>query len=102
MCKVYKMCSIHGLTRIVETGLYGFLASGRYRIFATYRKDSSLQQYLTASSHHRYVIGHNSHSFPETAGICTRIHLLVPVENIEEIKLGYNCGMKIVDLKNIS
>ena len=99
---MYKMCSFHGLTRNVETVRYAFLASDRARILATYRNDSSLEQYLTASSHHRYAIADYSHSFPEIVGICIRIHFRVPVENNKEIQLGYNCGMKIVDLENIS
>ena len=35
-------------------------------------------------------------------GICTRIHLWVPVESIKEILMGYNCGMNILDYENIS
>ena len=65
--------------------LYVFLASGRSRNATTYREDSSLQQYLTASSSHRYTIANYSHLFPEIVGICTRICLRVPIENIKEI-----------------
>ena len=99
---MYKMCSLHGLTKNVETVLYAFLASDRSRILARYRKESSSQLYLMASIHHHCAIADYSHSFPEIAGICIGIHLRVPVENIKEILLGYNCGMKIVDLENIS
>ena len=65
--------------------LYVFLASGRSRNATTYREDSSLQQYLTASSSHRYTIANYSHLFPEIVGICTRIFLRVSIENIKEI-----------------
>ena len=43
---------ISGLTKNVETALYTFRASGRSRNPTANRKDSSLQQYLTASSRH--------------------------------------------------
>ena len=82
---MYKKRSFHGLTRNGETVLYTFLASGRSRNPTTYRKNSSLRQYLTASSCHHYAIADYSHLFSEIAGICTRTHLRVPVENIKEI-----------------
>ena len=53
---MYKKCSFHGLTRNGETVLYTFLASGRSRNPTAYRKNSSLRQYLTASSCHHYAI----------------------------------------------
>ena len=46
-----------------------------------YRKGSSLQLYVMASSCHCCAITDYSHSFPEIVGICTRVHLWVPVES---------------------
>ena len=82
---MYKMCSFHGLSRKVETVLYTFLASGKSRNSTKYRKDTSLQQCLMASSRHRSAIADYSHLFPEVVRICTRIHFRGPVENIKEI-----------------
>ena len=79
------MCNFYGLARNVETVFYAFLASGKSRNAAAYRKDSSLRQYLLASSRHRCAIADYSHLPPEIVGICTIVHLWVPVVNIKEI-----------------
>ena len=79
-----NMCSFHELTRKVETVLYAFLAIGRSRNHTTYMKDSSLRQYLTASSRHRCPIADCSHLSPRIVGFCTRVRLLIQVENAKE------------------
>ena len=65
--------------------IYAFLASSISKNPALYIKDSSLQQYLTASSRHRCVIADCSHLSPDIIGLWTKIHLRVSVEIIKEI-----------------
>ena len=79
------MCSFHGLTKNVETVLYAFLASGRSRNRAAYMKDSSLQQYSMASSCNCCAIADCCHLSPEIVDICSRVYLLVQVENTNEM-----------------
>ena len=39
----------------------------------------------TASSRHHCALADYSHLSPEIVGICTRVHLPVPVKNIKKI-----------------
>ena len=68
----------------IKTVLYAFLASGRSRNHAAYMKDSSLQQYITATSCHHCFIADSSQLSLEIVGFCTRVRLLVEVENTKE------------------
>ena len=82
MCKI---CSFHGLISKLETVLYAFLASGRSRNPTAFMTDSSLRQYLTVSSSHHNCAIHITAISPEIVRICTRVHLQILVENIQEI-----------------
>ena len=84
MITMSNICSLHGLTKSVETVLYIFLARDRSRNHVACMKDSSLRQHLATSSCHCYAIADGSNLSPKVIGSCIKVHLLVQVEITKE------------------
>ena len=75
------MCSFHGLTRNIQIVFYAFLV----RCISIIERQRLATIPETASSRHGCAITNYSHIPLEIVGICAKVHLWAPAENIKEI-----------------